>query len=108
MPWIMARPALRRAGPGTPWCPERSSWYSLDDREVDRGLGDGVDVVGERVQRDASDDLHDLRVVVAGGPDRGEVGLADLAAGGRDLLREAERRGGLGVARAALAVGGQL
>ena len=51
-----------------------------DDREVDLRLGDLVDVVGQRVERDVQHDLDDLRVVVAGEPDRGDVDVGHVAA----------------------------
>ncbi len=50
------------------------------------------------------DDLHQLRVVVTGGLHRLDVGVADMPSRDDDLGGEAQRRVGLGIARAALAV----
>ena len=53
-------------------------------------------------------DLDDLRIVVSGGADIGEVGVGDMAAPFGDPDRENDRRVGLGVGRPTEPVGGDL
>ena len=82
--------------------PEGSSGRAgRDDREVDVGLEDLVDVVGPGVQRDVQDDLDDLRVGVAGELQGREIALRDMAALAGDLGGEAHGGVGLGVRRGA-------
>ena len=56
-----------------------------DHREVDVGLCDFVDVIRPGVERDVQHDLDNLRVIIAGGPERIDVVLTDVAAFTRDL-----------------------
>ena len=63
---------------------------SRDPREVDVRLRDEVEVVREHVERDVGDDLDDLRVAVAGLPDRRERRVGHLAALHDHRLRELE------------------
>src|SRR5579863_3243265 len=72
--------------------------------EVDIGFGDVVDEVRQKVLRDDGDDLDDLRVAETGVPHRRKIRLAHLAAGCRDLRREANGGVGLRVTRSAFAV----
>ncbi len=53
-------------------------------------------------------DLDDLRIAVAGIPDRLEIGIGRMAAQLRELDRETDCGIRLGVGRAAVAVGGYL
>lgn len=41
-----------------------------DDREVDIGTGDLIDIVGQRVERDMENDLQNLGIAVASGANR--------------------------------------
>src|SRR5213075_1504399 len=71
--------------------------------EVDYGLRNAVEVVGENVKRDVRDDRRDVGVVVAGGADFGEVVIADAAAFRVHGQRESEGGGNplvVGLARA--------
>ena len=70
-----------------------------DDREVNVGFGDIVDVVGQHVERDRRHDLDHLGVAKAGQTHCGEVGVADAAARVEHLSREDKGGVGLGVAR---------
>src|SRR5579871_2504989 len=69
---------ITRSGPGT----SRTSLGQIfrrrlqsqgDGREVQFQLGDLVEVVGQEVHRDMTDDLGDLAVREAGGPDRSQL-----------------------------------
>src|ERR1700752_1973503 len=71
---------------------------SRDRGEVDLGVVDAVEDVGEDGGRESQADLHQLGVAVAGGPDRGEIGVADRAAGCGELANEADQRIALDVA----------
>ena len=71
---------------------------SRDCGEVDLGVVDAVEDVGEDGGRERQADLHQLGVAVAGGLDRGEVLVADGAAGLRELADEADQRIALGIA----------
>ena len=78
------------------------------DREVDCGLCDFVDVVGQGVERNVEDNLDDLRVVVASSLDRLQLGVRDVAARPDHLRRETHRGAGLRVRGAPFAVRGDL
>jgi len=69
-----------------------------DCGEVDLGVVDAVEDVGEDGGRESQADLDQLRVGVAGGLDRGEILVADRAARLRELADEADQRITLGVA----------
>ena len=58
---------------------------SRDCGEVDLGVVDAVEDVGEYGGPESQTDLDKLRVAVAGGLDRGEILVADGSAGVRDL-----------------------
>ena len=79
-----------------------------DHREVDFGLGDLVDVVGQGVERDVKHDLHDLRIVESGGPYRGDIGVTDVPARVDDLGSEAHGGVRLLIVGCAGTVGGDL
>ena len=68
-----------------------------DNREVDVGLGDFVDVIRPGVERDVQHDLDHLRIVIAGGLDGLHVVFTDMAAFARDLDGEAYGGVGLGI-----------
>ena len=74
--------------------------------KVDLGSGDFVDVVGQRIERDVQHDLDDLRVVEARAPDRGDIGVRDVAALTHN--RHGEANGGVGfrIVRRTVAIGG--
>ena len=55
-------------------------FVGVNDREVDVGLRDDVEEVGEDVLGDDGDDLDDLAVAEAGVADRRDVGVGDVAA----------------------------
>src|SRR5262249_19702739 len=69
-----------------------------DGREVDVGVVDAVEDVGEGRRRESETDLHQLRVAVPSGPDRREILVADGAARGREPADEADQRIALGIA----------
>src|SRR5215468_8110868 len=77
---------------------------SVDDGEVDLGLGDLIEVVGEAVLGDERDDLDDLGIAEAGGSDRGDVLIAHVAALPRHL--RCKTNGGVcfGITRGTLAI----
>ena len=66
--------------------------------EVDLGVVDAVEDVGEDGGREGQADLHQLGVAVARGLERGEILVADGTAGLRELADEADQRIALGVA----------
>src|SRR5271156_4333336 len=70
-----------------------------DSRKVDVRVVDAVEDVGEDGQRDRQADVDQLRVGVAGGADRLELGLADRAAGPDQPADEMDQRIALGVTR---------
>src|ERR671921_1475116 len=57
-----------------------SDGCGFDARELGVGVGQAVEVVGQRVERDVGDDLGELAVAVAGGVDPVEVLVGDPAA----------------------------
>src|SRR5277367_4578490 len=60
-------------------------------RKVDVRLSDSVEVVGEHIFGDQSDDLDELSFAEAGLLHRGDISVANAAAGLGDLDREADR-----------------
>src|ERR1700747_841412 len=72
---------------------------SRDCGEVDLGVVDAVEDVGEDGGRERQADVDQLGVAVAGGLDRGEILVADGAARLCKLADEADQRIALGVAR---------
>src|SRR5882672_3550042 len=70
---------------------------SRDRGKVDLGVVDAVEDVGEDGGRESQADLHQLGVAVAHRLDRGEILIADGAAGLRELADEADQRIALGV-----------
>ena len=66
----------------------------LDQREIDLGLGDVVEVVGEGGRRDGGDDLDDFAVGIVGIADAPDLFVAQPAALQDDLAREPEEKGG--------------
>src|SRR5262249_8004784 len=75
-----------------------------NDREVDVGLPDLVEEVGEAVLSGDRDDLHDLAVVEAGIADRVDVDIADVPPFTHDLGRETHCGIRLVIARRTLAI----
>src|SRR5215831_14887994 len=73
-------------------------WASRDRGEVDLGVVDAVEDVGEDGGREGQADLDQLGVAVAGSLDRGEILVADSAAGLRELADEANQCIALGIA----------
>src|SRR5882672_3167890 len=71
---------------------------SRDRGEVDLGVVDAVEDVGEDGGRESQADLHQLGVAVARRLDRGEILVTDGAAGVRELADEADQRIAPGVA----------
>src|ERR1700709_2927992 len=71
---------------------------SRDGGKVDLGVVDAVEDVGEDGGRESQADLDQLGVAVARRPDRGEIRVADGAAGLRELADEASQRVALVVA----------
>src|ERR1700694_2035952 len=71
---------------------------SRDCGEVDLGVVDAVEDVGEDGGRESQADLDQLRVAVARSLDRGEILVADGAAGLRERADEVDQRVALGVA----------
>jgi len=55
---------------------------------IEIGLEGVVEEVGDEAEGGLGDDVDDLRVAEAGGADRGEIGVVDVAAGLRDLVGE--------------------
>src|SRR5258708_33397592 len=71
---------------------------SRDCGEVDLGVVDAVEDVGEDGRRESQADFDQLGVAVARGLDRGEILVADGAAGLREIADEADQRVALGIA----------
>src|SRR5258708_36903899 len=71
---------------------------SRDGGEIDLGVVDAVEDVGEDGSRESQADLHQLGVAVARRLDRGKILVTDGAAGLRELADEADQRIALGVA----------
>src|ERR1700752_671853 len=83
----------------TPGLTLRPSQPRLRDcGEVAFGVVDAVEDVGEDGGGKGEADVHQLRVAVAGGLDRLELGLADGAAGARQPAHKANQRIALGIA----------
>ena len=68
---------------------EQGAAASRDCGEVDLGVVDAIEDIGEDVGREGETDLHQLGVAVSRGFDRGEILVADGAAGLRELTDEA-------------------
>jgi hypothetical protein len=73
-------------------CRSDAAIASRDRGEVDLGVVDAVEHVGEDGGRERQADLDELRVAVAGGLDRGEFLAADGAAGLGELADKADQR----------------
>src|SRR5215831_17602277 len=73
-------------------------WASRDRGEVDLGVVDAVEDVGEDGGREGQADLDQLGVAVAGSLDRGEIPVADGAARLSKIADEADQRIALGIA----------
>src|SRR6267142_1954171 len=71
---------------------------SCDCGEVDVGVVNAVEDVGEDGRREGEADVDKLRVAVAGILDSGEICIAHSAAGRRELASEADQRIALDVA----------
>src|ERR1700752_117328 len=71
---------------------------SRDGGEVDLGVVDAIEDVGESVGRESQADLDELAVAVTGGLDRCELLVADGAAGFREVAVETGQRIALGIA----------
>src|ERR1700753_767906 len=76
----------------------RGAVASRDRREIDLGVVDAVEDVGEDRGRKGQADIDELRVAEAGSPDRGAILVADGAAGLGELADEADQRVALGIA----------
>src|SRR5215468_105428 len=76
----------------TPGLTPRRRRRLRDGGEVDIGVVDAVEDVGEDGGGKGETDVHQLRFAVAGGLDRLEVGLVDGAAGARQPAHEANQR----------------
>jgi hypothetical protein len=72
-------------------------WFGAG--EIDVGRRDVVEIVGEDIERHASDDLGDGAVVETSRTDVGEIGIADLPARVNQFAREPNQLIGLGVDR---------
>src|SRR5258708_31537709 len=70
---------------------------SRDCGEVDLGVVDAVEDVGEDGGRERQADLHQLGIAVASSLDRGEILVANCAAGLGELADEADQRVALGI-----------
>src|SRR6478736_5775283 len=68
-----------------------------DRREVDLGIVDAVEDVGEHGGGKGEANVDELRVAVAGGLNRDEILVADGAAGARKLVDESDQRIALGI-----------
>ena len=83
-----------------------SSCLGGHDREVDLGLCDLVDIVGQRIEGDVQHDLDHLRVVVACLLDCLNVDIRDVPTRLHQLDGEANRNVRLRIGRDAVAIGG--
>ncbi len=86
--WLPAWRAGSLTGKSNPWRVRAR----LEEWEVHFGFGHAVEVIGEDIQGDVGDNLHDLRVGEAGFAQRLEVVVTDLAALQDDGLGEAQHR----------------
>src|SRR5215472_16370054 len=77
---------------------------SVDDGEVDLGLGDLIEIVGEAVLGDERDDLDDLGIAEAGGSDRSDVLIANVASLFRHLRCKTDGSVCFGITRGTLAI----
>jgi hypothetical protein len=103
-------PGARAAGASARFaCAARSGSAPLvHRREVDLGLRDLVDVIGQRVEGDVNHDFHDFRVAPAGVPHVPDRGVGHVSPGAGDARGKSHRRIGFRIVRAAVAVGGDL